>query len=137
MVKQLLSSIEYYTIKAYNWDLFELFHYHDNLHVDQNSWKKRNQIVFQLTKDIKLRWFEYRIFHWILATNSHLFKIKITNTELCSLCNRNVETLTHLFWECIYVDELWNKLVELTSTCSTLNVDIYITVIDVIFGRIS
>lgn len=77
-----------------------------NLHVDQNWWKKCNQIVFHLTKDIQLRWFQYRILHRILATNSHLFKMKITNTELCSFCNTNVETLTHLFWECIYVEEL-------------------------------
>lgn len=59
--------------------------------------------------------------------------MKIINTEQCSFCNTHVETLTHLFWECIYVEELRNKLVDWIN--STLNVDIDITVIDVIFGR--
>lgn len=61
-----------------------------------------------------------------------LFKMKIINTEKCPFCN-TYETLTHLFWECIFVDELWNKPVEWIN--SSLNVDIDIIVIDVIFGR--
>lgn len=43
--------------------------------------------------------------------------------------------MTHLFWECIYVEELWNKLVHVDWINSTLNVDTDITVIVVIFGR--
>lgn len=95
--------------------------------------KKCYHLVFRLTRDIQLRWFRYRILHRVLATNSLLLKMKIMNKEQCSFCNTLVKTLTHLFWECIYVEEFWNKLIDWIN--STLNVDIDITVIDVIFGR--
>lgn len=62
--------------------------------------KKSYHLFFHLTKDIQLRWFQCRILHLVLATNSLLFEIKIINTELCSFCSTHIEfflTLTHLF----------------------------------------
>lgn len=58
------------------------------------------------TKDIQLRWLQYRIIYRIFATNSQLFKLKIVKTELCAFCNTDVENLTHFLLECIYVDEI-------------------------------
>lgn len=45
------------------WEL--IFH----LYVDQNWWKKCYHLVSRLTRDIQLRWFQYRILHRVLATN--------------------------------------------------------------------
>lgn len=56
--------------------------------------------------------------------------MKTINTERSLFCNAHVETLTHSFKECFYVDELWNKLVEWIN--SFLDVDKDITIINVI-----
>lgn len=75
-----------------------------DLNVDGSWWRKQNILFFKITNDIQLRWFNYRIVHRILATNTFLCKIGTTNTNLCSFCKIYPETLCHLFWECEYVE---------------------------------
>ena len=64
------------------------------------EWKYLYSWVYIVTKDSYLQWFQTRIAHRLLATNSLLCKLKISNTDLCSFCKIEKETLTHLFWEC-------------------------------------
>ena len=72
-----------------------------NINVKHYWWKKHYQIPFQVTKDTKLQWLQYRINYRILAINSYLFKIKYIDSDTCSCCNIETETITHLFWDCI------------------------------------
>jgi hypothetical protein len=81
-----------------------------NLEVNHLWWKKQNDIFFKITDDIQLRWFHYRIVRRILATNTLLFKIGIEESDLCTFCKCNAETLGHLFWECRYVSQIWDNL---------------------------
>ena len=46
----------------------------------------------------------------VIPTNSFLLKCKITNSNLCDFCNRNIETVKHLFWECHYSQHFWSQL---------------------------
>ena len=48
----------------------------------------------------KLRSFQFKFLHRRIATNSFLFKIRISDTALCYLCKTDEETLIHLYWEC-------------------------------------
>ena len=90
-----------------------------------------------ITNDVKVQWFQYRITHRILGTNSLLNKMKITNDPLCSLCKQSDETLEHLFWECQisktiidemlprqsfpFIDKTTFLLGYLTKSASTIN----------------
>lgn len=47
-----------------------------DLNVDDSLWKKQNILFFKITNDIQLKWFNYRIVHRILATNTFLCKYK-------------------------------------------------------------
>ena len=60
-------------------------------------------ISFSCTNDPKLQWLHFRINHRILGTNYLLVKMRINNSELCSFCNTEQETLVHLFWNCTHV----------------------------------
>ena len=62
-------------------------------------WKKILTFPFSLVKDTKLRWFQFRIIHRILGTNSLLCKMGIKTDNKCSFCNREKETIKHLFWD--------------------------------------
>ena len=64
-----------------------------------------------MTHDTKLQWLQYRITHRILGTNSYLFKIRYINSDLCSFCIREKETIKHLFWDCIYINPLIGEFV--------------------------
>ena len=89
-----------------------------NLEVDSNWWKTK-----KVTNDIQIRWFQYRIMRRILATNTFLCKIGITDSELCTFCNEYPETLNHLFWECEYTSEIWEEIHEWIKELS--GIDIY------------
>ena len=56
----------------------------------------------KVTKDTRVRWFQYRLIHRILPTNTFLFQINIFDSPLCRFCNLENETYTctHLFNKC-------------------------------------
>lgn len=59
-----------------------------------------------------------------LSLDSFLYKIKVVDTELCALCNIHTESLTHLFWECIYVDQLWCSIMNWINITLYIHVDV-------------
>jgi hypothetical protein len=62
------------------------------------------------TKNTKLCWFQYRIIHRILGTNTFLYKIKVKDCNLCTFCKEEPETIEHLLWGCHKVSDLWHEL---------------------------
>ena len=66
-------------------------------------------ILLNLVKnfvDPKYRDLAWRIINQILPTQK--YKLNISKSAKCYLCKRSVETLTHLFYECPMLNELWN-----------------------------
>lgn len=55
--------------------------------------------------------FQFKIVHRILCTNIVLKKrFKITNNDQCTFCSVQLETASHLLWECAIVNSLWHNL---------------------------
>ncbi|XP_063415179.1 uncharacterized protein LOC134697074 [Mytilus trossulus] len=77
---------------------------------DQNHWEKIYKLPFVVTNNTKLQWLQYRFNHRILATNKFLHKIKIYDNPNCTFCNREIETLEHLFWECEHTQLLLEQI---------------------------
>ena len=83
------------------------------------DWEQIYLKPFLTTKDTKLRWFQYRISHKILTTNSFLYKIKLRSNDLCTFCLLEPESIVHLFCECEKVKTFWNSLMRwLKDKCS-------------------
>ena len=68
-------------------------------------WKKVNTAV-KGPMEVHLRWFQYRIIHRILGTNTFLHKVGIAESPLCTFCGQMPETILHLFWDCSVVSRL-------------------------------
>ena len=62
------------------------------------------------TTDCKLRWFQYKIIHRSTATNIVLEKMKISETDLCTFCKKEKETIIHLFCQCDFVKTFWENV---------------------------
>ena len=75
------------------------------------DWKQIHGNVFKYTRDTYTQWLQTRIVHRIIATNSLLFKMKLTDTNLCTFCGTDVETITHLFYECRYTKTLISRII--------------------------
>ena len=56
---------------------------------------------FSITKDSKLISFQYNITHHILPTNSSLFRAGITESDTCTLCKSEKQTISHLLFRCL------------------------------------
>ena len=83
----------------------------------------------------KLQGLQYRINCRILGTNLYLCKIKTKNSDLCTFCNIESETIVHLFWDCIYVNPILGEFVTWVNTISKLNFEL--TPVDVILGKLN
>ena len=77
-------------------------------YISENRLKNSFKTCFKTTDDSSIQWLQYRILHRILATNSYLKKINITSSDLCSLCNTEIETISHVFLFCPFTLPIWN-----------------------------
>ena len=57
--------------------------------------------------EIKMRWFQIRINHRIIVTNSILQNMGITENNTCNFCDREKDTVFHYLWQCDLVQVFW------------------------------
>ena len=79
------------------------------------EWEQIFSLPFRLTKNTKLQWFQFRINHKILSTNSFLQKIKLKDTNICTFCRSETETIEHILWDCEIVQALLDEFVTFCS----------------------
>jgi hypothetical protein len=73
------------------------------------NWK----LVFKKVKsikEVKLKWFQIRIVHRIIATNIVLAQMNVVADDTCSFCKNVRESIVHLFWHCEHVKLFWMSL---------------------------
>ena len=94
-------------------------------HTSQLDWEKIYLLPFKTTLDTKLREFQYKILSRILYTNKMLFKFKKVDSPLGDFCEKELETIEHLFFHCTKVRTFWDDLkVVLNSLNITVRLDI-------------
>ena len=74
------------------------------------NWETIFTTSLKTTKDIKLQNFTYKFLMRIIPTNKFVLKCHIRHATLCEFCSMEIETLNHLFWECIHVQHFWTNL---------------------------
>ena len=100
-------------------------------HTSQLDWEKIYLLPFRTTLDTKLREFQYKILNRILYTNKMLFKFKKVDSPLCDFCEKELETIEHLFFHCTKVSMFWN---DLKSVIDSFNITIKFDIMNVLFG---
>ena len=71
---------------------------------------KMLRYTMQLSNATKLRDFQYRLLQRGIVTNSLLFKWKVIDSDLCTFCQSEKESIIHLFVECDHVQNMWAEL---------------------------
>ena len=61
----------------------------------------------QRIREIKLKWFQIRLVHRILATNVVLMHMGVNNDFDCSFCKKERDSINHIFWRCNCVRPFW------------------------------
>ena len=83
-----------------------------NFNVIIDNFEQFFSIPFNATIYTKLMAFQFKINHNILYTDEKLHKVKLSDTQMCTFCNDEIETLLHLFIECNMVTNIWQKVIE-------------------------
>ena len=87
---------------------------HCNLSIIVN-WENTYCLSSLCTRESKLRAFQFKFLHRKIATNDFLYKIGIKQTDSCSFCEEQKETLVRLFWTCRYTQNFWKSMFEWMS----------------------
>ena len=77
--------------------------------VEHINWKKIYSVNISTSNVMKLRDFQYIYLNRIVPTSKFLNKCQLVSSSLCDFCNTGIETMHHLFWECIHVQFFWTK----------------------------
>ena len=86
------------------------------------SWKTTFKKVKKI-REVKMKWFQIRIVHRIIATNVVLSRIGVQNDERCSFCREERENIQHIFWNCKHVQQFWNACrIWINENCDNANI---------------
>lgn len=81
-----------------------------NVEVTEEDWEAYNSLPFKCTQSTKLQSFQYRITHRVIGVNKNLKAWGLVDSDFCSFCSGEKETILHLFVECPVVKLLWEGL---------------------------
>ena len=90
------------------------------LNLQDVNWQTVYMLPRYCTIDSHTRIFQYKILNNILFVNNRLFKMNIVNSELCSFCETEPETIIHLLCSCRKVKKLWSSVQQWCSKCFSL-----------------
>ena len=71
------------------------------------DWKSVYQAPFKYIKVTKLITFQFKLFHRRLTTNDFLKKIGLKQSDICTFCELEIESIIHLFWSCSVTSSFW------------------------------
>ena len=81
------------------------------------NWKAAYLLTRQCTNSSRLIEFQFKLLHRRIPKNSFLQKIGLKESGNCSFCGVELETLTHLFWDCDETQFFWAKVVAWLKGC--------------------
>ena len=79
------------------------------INIDADTWRLIFNICHKTVNNNYLIWFQMKLLYRILNTKSYLYKLKISDNELCNHCNRK-ESILHMFVECNRVQDFWREI---------------------------
>ena len=95
------------------------------------NWNEVYSLPYKCTIDAHSHYFQYRFIHRILPTNVFLFKIGIVESDKCTFCKDEKETVKHLMWLCVSASSFWKEVIKWLND---LKFQIIISYINVCLG---
>lgn len=84
------------------------------------EWREIYLRPFSTTRETKLQSFQYRLNHRIITCNRLLYKYKIKDSDLCSLCDLQ-DTLEHFFFQCPATRKFWTLVFQWIKAAADLD----------------
>ena len=81
-----------------------------NLELEFNEFQECYLNLYKTTNHPKLRSFQYRLLNNAVILNTRLAIWGIKNSDKCTNCSIEKETVKHFFWECETAKYIWEKV---------------------------
>ena len=79
--------------------------------IDNSYWRSLYLMADKCKIHIRSKYFQYQILHRTIMTNRKLYQFNLRENENCDHCGQ-VETISHLLYNCNYVKQIWNLTIE-------------------------
>ena len=63
-------------------------------------------------QDKYLKYIQFRTLHILFYTNDNLFKMGIKESNICSICEENEDSVNHMLLDCPITSQLWSSIEE-------------------------
>ena len=73
-------------------------------------WKDYYIFPPEVTLNATLTSYQYKIINKVLHLNKKTTYICLPNTQLCSFCKMEEETISHQFCFCTHMQDIWNQV---------------------------
>lgn len=73
------------------------------INLGSTAWNK----IWDLQVPNVVKDFMWKVVSEILPTKINLFRSKITNNDLCPICEQHEETSSHILWNCAVAQDVW------------------------------
>jgi hypothetical protein len=102
------------------------------INYDEEQWEQAYSYPYQLTRDVKILSFHYKITHRILACKRNLKTWKIKNDNICDVCTIEMDGIEHHLIACPVLLDFWSNLFTWWKAVSKMAfpIDTY----DILFG---
>ena len=82
---------------------------HELIHgtISDEEWENIFIIPTLCPVDNKTKDLQYKIIMRFIPTNKLLYKMNRVNSQTCSFCHMEIETVEHLFFNCVNVKDIW------------------------------
>lgn len=80
---------------------------------DNNFWSQICSNTFKMTRNSNLQLIQYKIIHRIQYTGQRMFKMGLTQSNICPHCTNNIpDDYLHAVWYCTPVQKFWLRVCE-------------------------
>ena len=80
-----------------------------NFHFNSDNLKQIFKLPYSIVFESYVTAFQYKVINSILYTNTKLYKIDFRTNDLCTFCDSQPESLTHLFYHCSRSKQFWSE----------------------------
>ena len=96
------------------------------------TWDDFKTLNAQIKHHNSLKWLQYRVLRKCLHTNKILEKYVPNKSNLCDFCSSEIETISHLFYECLHTKKMFHEIKEFYKS---VGINIAFNLKNVLFGE--
>ena len=110
---------------------------HQEIHgcINDKQWQAIYELPHLILKDNKVKEFQFKILYRYIGTNKLLYKMGKVASNRCTFCELQIESIEHLFFECLPVKDFWSNLMSEWNNRQLTNVNF--SVKEIVLGYFS